>query len=110
MPLPTPQIGIGTPPTWYDAEPAPATVRPELGQEPRPLMPGDIRYEYWETRFGVRGKPSESAWVRLLIHNAASAPPEGAIPISPGDHDTYVRIKDLPEIETVKTQRLVVRR
>ncbi len=109
MPLPTPQVGIGSPPTWYTAEAVPETALPELGQQSRPLSAGDVRYLYWKTRAGVRGAATETSWVRLLVHNSAAAPPAGAVSVPPGEHKTYVRLLDTPEIDTVETQRLLVR-
>ncbi len=109
MPLPTPQVGIGSPPVWHTAEAVAETVLPELGQQPRPLAAGDVRYLYWKTTAGVRGGPTETSWVRLLVHNAAASPPAGAVLVPPGEHRTYVRLLDTPEVDTVETQRLLAR-
>ncbi len=107
MPLPAPQVGIGSPPAWYTPEAVTDTALPELGQDPRPLERGDVRYVYWRTRAGVRGGPTETSWVRLLVHNGAATPPAGAVLVPRGEHRTYVRLLDTPEIDTVETQRLL---
>ncbi len=109
MPLSTPQVGIGTPPKWHNPEAVLETALPERGEKPRDLLPGDVRYVYWRTTAGVRGGPTETSWVRLLVHNAAASPPAGAVLVPPGEHRTYVRLPDTPEIDTVETQRLLVR-
>ncbi len=109
MPLPTPQVGIGSPPTFYAAEAILETALPERGEKPRELLPGDIRYIYWRTTAGVRGGTTETSWVRLLVHNAAASPPADAVLVPPGEHKTYVRLVDIPETDTVETQRLIVR-
>ncbi len=109
MPLPTPQVGIGTPPTWHTPEPVTEPALPELGEAPRPLERGDVRYVYWRTTAGVRGGPTETSWVRLLVHNAAASPPADAALVPPGEHRTYVRLLDTPEVDTVEAQRLLAR-
>ncbi len=48
-------------------------------------------------------------WVRLLVHNSAAAPPAGAALVTPGEHRTYVRLRDNPEIDTAEAQRLLAR-
>ncbi len=101
MPLPPPQVGIGSPPAWHIAEAVAETTLPELGQGPRALERGDVRYLYWRTTAGVRGAPTETSWVRLLVHNGATAPPAGAVLVAPGEHRTYVRLLDTPEVDTV---------
>ncbi len=108
MPLPV-EVGIGSPPTWYAAEAVLETALPELEKKPRDLLSGDVRYEYWETRAGRRGGPTEIFWVRLLLHNDTASPPAGAVLVPRGEHKTYVRVRDTPEIDTVETQRLLVR-
>ncbi len=109
MPLPV-EVGIGSPPTWYTTETVLETALPELGEDrPRDLLPGDVRYVYWRTRVGVRGGPTDTFWVRLLLHHGAASPPAGAVLVLPGEHKTYVRVRDTPEIDTVETQRLLVR-
>ncbi len=108
MPLPV-EVGIGSPPIWYAAEAVLETALPELGEKPRDLLPGDVRYEYWETKTGRRGGPIETYWIRLLLHNGAAAPPAGAVLVPPGEHRTYVRLLDTPEVDTVETQRLLAR-
>ncbi len=104
----TPQVGIGSPPAWHTAEPVLETALPALGEEPRELLPGDVRYVYWRTTAGVRGGPTETFCVRLLVHNAAVSPPAGAVLLLPGEHKTYVRLLDTPEVDTVETDRLLV--
>ncbi len=108
MPLPV-EVGIGSPTTWYAAEAVLETALPELGDSPRDLLSGDVRYIYWRIRAGVRGGPTDTFWVRLLVHNAAATPPAGAVLVAPGEHRTYVRVRDTPEIDTVETQRLLAR-
>ncbi len=108
MPLPV-EVGIGSPPAWHAAEAVLETALPEFGQQPRPLAAGDVRYVYWRTTAGVRGGPTETSWVRLLLHNAAASPPAGAVLVLSGEHKTYVRVRDTPEVDTVETQRLLVR-
>ncbi len=108
MPLPV-EVGIGSPPTWHAAEAVLETALPELGDKPRDLLPGDVRFEYWETRAGRRGGSTEIFWVRLLLHHGAAAPPAGAVLVPTGEHRTYVRVLDTPEIDTVETQRLLAR-
>ncbi len=108
MPLPV-EVGIGNPPIWHAAEAVLETALPELEQPPRDLLPGDVRFEYWETRAGRRGGPTETFWVRLLLHNGAATPPTGAVLVPPGEHRTYVSVRDTPEIDTVETQRLLAR-
>ncbi len=108
MPLPV-EVGIGSPPTWYATEAVLETALPELGDKPRDLLPGDVRYQYWKTTAVVRGGATDTFWVRLLLHNAAASPPAGAVLVLPGEHKTYVRVRDTPEIDTVETQRLLAR-
>ncbi len=68
-----------------------------------------MRYVYWRTTAGVRGGATETSWARLLVHNGAATPPVGAVLVPPGEHRTYVRLLDTPEVDTVEAQRLLAR-
>ncbi len=108
MPLPV-EVGIGSPPTWHPTEGVLETALPELGDKPRDLLPGDLRFEYWETRAGRRGGPTEIFWVRLLLHNGAATPPAGAVLVPPGEQSFFFIVRETTEIYTVETQRLLAR-
>lgn len=120
MALGRPQVAIGDPNTWRDLEVVVDAQVPQLedDEQTRPILRGAVTFRYWTQTVGVPGGGTETIRGRLLLHNAATSPPPGAVAVPVGFVRTWARLVDLapdpvtgalsPELDPVEAGHLEV--